>query len=280
MKDVLIKGVAVIVLLLLRYNDSRLFRQIGLESGEVHFLRSLITFLYLIAIFAFIKELFLFWYRNTKRLHENATDNVVVGINNSYRLVIFVVATFSVLALFEINARDLFASLSIIAAAIAIISKDYLSNIIGGMLITFSNNISVGDHIRIGNNKGRVLDISITMFSLLTDDDDVVTLPNSTVYASEVVNYTKRIIKKTSIEFEINLEAIDTVSQLEFDLIATLADYQDSIEPDTYNLKAVSIMKDSIAFKFQYVLNLPDRQKEQEIRRKVIRRVVQIIKRT
>ncbi len=168
--------------------------------------------------------------------------------------------------------------LSIIAAAIAIISKDYFSNLIGGMLITFSSNINVGDHIKVGNNKGRVLDISINMFSLLTDDDDVVTLPNSLVYASEVVNYTKRIIKKTSIEFEISLGAVQTVTQLEQDLIACLSEYKDNIQEDSYHLKAVAIKKDAVDFKFQYVLDVPDRLMEQEIRKKVVRRVVQIIK--
>lgn len=278
MRNLFLKGMVGIIVMLLRYNDSRLFGPFGIHDGETHFLRSLIMFFYWVAIWAFVKELCSFWYRKTKRLQEEAIDNVIVGINNIYRIVIVVVALFSVLALFEINVRELFASLSIIAASIALISKDYLSSIIGGMLITFSNNISVGDHIRVGNNKGRVLDISIIMFSLLTDDDDVVTLPNSTVYASEIVNYTKRTIKKTSVEFEINLQAIGTVNQLEQELIATVAAYQDSIEPNSYNLKTVSIQKDAIAFKFQYSLNLPDRQKEQEIRRKVIRRVVQIIK--
>lgn len=278
MRDLFLKCVIVIMMMVLRYNDSSLFRLLGIYDGEAHFLRSLIMFFYWAVIWSFVKELCSFWYRKTKQLPEDAIDNVLVGINNIYRIIIVVVALFSVLALFEINARELFASLSIIAASIALISKDYLSSIIGGMLITFSNNISVGDYIRVGNNKGRVLDISIIMFSLLTDDDDVVTLPNSTVYASEIINYTKRTIKKTSVEFEINLQAIDTVNQLEQELIATVAGYQDSIEPDSYNLKTVSIQKDAIAFKFQYILNVPDRQKEQEIRRKVIRRVVQIIK--
>lgn len=278
MKNIIIKAVSIGLLVFLRYNVEHWVKPIGLEAKGLNFLDHALGFLYFILILSFVRDLLAFWYRKRKDLTQSGTDNIIVGVNNIYALLVVITGVLAVLGLFEINVRELFASLSIIAAAIAIISKDYISNLIGGMLITFSNNISVGDHVKVGNNKGRVLDISISMFSLLTDDDDVVTLPNSMVYASEIINYTKRVIKKTSIEFEISLGAVHTVKQLEQDLINSLAEYQDSIKEDSYHLKAVSIKKDAVDFKFQYVLEIPDRYKEQEIRKKVIRRVVQIIK--
>lgn len=278
MKNIVIKVIIVGVLVLLRYNVEYWINPIGIGSKGHYLLDHILGFFYIVSIFSLVRELLIFWYRKSKFLSESRTDNIVVGLNNIYALLIAITVLLTVLGLFAINVRELFASLSIIAAAIAIIAKDYISNLIGGMLITFSNNIAVGDHIKVGNNKGRVLDISISMFTLLTDDDDVVTLPNSTVYASEVINYTKRIIKKTSIEFEISLSAMHTVRQLEQDLIDSLAAYHDSIKEDSYHLKTVSIKKDAVEFKFQYVLDIPDRTKEQEIRKKVIRRVVQIIK--
>ncbi len=278
MKDIILKGIVIGILVLARYNMEHLTGLVGLEAKGINLLDHLLGFLYFIAILSFLRALLAFWYRKSKRLSRQGTDNIIVGVNNIYALLVVMSVILSVLGLFEINVRELFASLSIIAAAIAIIAKDYISNLIGGMLITFSNNISVGDHVKVGNNKGRVLDISINMFSLLTDDDDVVTLPNSLVYASEVINYTKRLVKKTSIEFEISLSAMHTVTQLEEDLINSLSEYKNDIKEGSYYLKAVSIKKDAVDFKFQYVLDLPDRHKEQEIRKKVIRRVVQIIK--
>ena len=278
MQSIIIKVVAVIILVLTRYNIEIWAAPLGLKDKGLYLLDHVLGFFYFILLLSLARELLMFWYRKRKALTSAQTDNIIVGINNIYLLLVVVASLLAVLGLFRIDVREFFASLSIIAAAIAIISKDYISNLIGGMLITFSNNIAVGDHVKVGNNKGRVLDISISMFSLLTDDDDVVTLPNSTVYASEVINYTKRIIKKTSIEFEISLNAIQTVSEQEQDLINALIDYKDSIKEDSYHLKAVSIQKDAVVFKFQYILNIPDRVMEQEIRKKVIRRVVQIIK--
>jgi small-conductance mechanosensitive channel len=245
---------------------------------DLGFVDVLLNYIYFLLILGFSKGFIFFWYRKSKKVEQQRTDNIILGINNIYVLVVGVVTILTGIALMGIDVKGFFASLSIIAAAIAIISKDYISNVIGGMLIAFSSNINIGDYIKVGGNKGKVIDMSITMFSLLTDDDDVVIIPNNMVYALDVINYTKRAIKKTSIEFEITLEAISTVSQLETDLIATLTEFYRIIQSDSYNLKAVGIKKDYIEFKFQYILDIPDREKEKDIRKKVIRRVVQIIK--
>lgn len=273
MKKIIIQGIGIVIIMLLK-------QQYWEWSSPIRsdFLEVLLDYLYFILILTFVKNIIFFSYRKRRKFPEDKTDNIILGINNIYLLIVGVSSILTVIALMGIDVKAFFASLSIIAAAIAIISKDYISNVIGGMLIAFSNDVNLGDYIKVGNSKGKIIDMSISMISLLTDDDDVIVISNSMVYALEIINYTKRTIKKTSIEFEITLNAIVTVRQLEEDLIATLVDYKEEIVPDSYNLKAVAIKKDYIEFKFQYVLNIPDREKEKAIRKKVIRRVVQIIK--
>lgn len=281
MKKTFVQGLAIIAIMVFkRYKIHWLSTtQIEwLKEIDVTFVDIILNYIYFILILNFAKGVIFFWYRKSKKIDSSRTDNIILGLNNITVLVVGVVTVLTGIALMGIDVKAFFASLSIIAAAIAIISKDYISNVIGGMLIAFSSDVNLGDYIKVGGNKGKVIDMSITMFSLLTDDDDVVIIPNNMVYALDVINYTKRAIKKTSIEFEISLEAISTVSQLEEDLIATLKEFDSIIQSDSYNLKAVGIKKDLIEFKFQYILDIPDREKEKDIRKKVIRRVVQIIK--
>lgn len=256
----------------------RIYKVDLLKNFNTDFLDTALKYVSFVLALSVLKGLLFYFHRKSKGLTNYSTDNITSGVNNIYALVVGIVGILTGITLMGVDVIGMFASLSIIAAAIAIISKDYISNIIGGMLIAFSNDVNVGDYVKVGENKGKVIDISITMFSLLTDDDDVVIMPNNMVYALDVINYTKRAIKKTSIEFEISLEAIQTVRQLENDLIATLEEYADIIEPNSYNLKAVAIKKDYVEFKFQYILAAPDPEKERAIRKKVIRRVVQIIK--
>lgn len=260
-----------------------LLKSLGIEDrigGGIKSLDVMLDFFLIFIGIRLLQEIIILLYQRKKGLEPHITDNIIAGIRNIFVILISVVAVLTIITILGYDVKEILSSLTIIAAAITIISKDYISNIIGGMLIAFSNDVNIGDYIKVGNNKGKVIGMSVSMISLLTDDDDVVVIPNSTVYALELVNYTKRTIKKTSIEFEMDLEAIQNVKNLEETLIQILKDYEDLIEPNSYNLKTVAIKKDFVEFKFQYILNLPNKDLEKEIRKKVIRKVIRIIKNT
>ena len=231
------------------------------------FLISLNTFIYLLA----------FFYRKRKQYSRRQNDNLIAGLNNIYYLIISggVVATMLLFLGFDLF--TFFTSLSIFAAALAILSKDYISNVVSGTLIAFSDEINIGDTVQIGGKKGKVTDITLSKFILLNDDDDYVILPNSTVFSNEIINYTRREIRKTSIDFEIDIKYMKNVEELETVLIATLSEYHQLIKSDSYRLKIVEIKKDYVSMKFQYILDKPDRELERDIRRATVRRVLQII---
>jgi small-conductance mechanosensitive channel len=231
------------------------------------FLISLNTFIYLLA----------FFYRKRKQYSRRQNDNLIAGLNNIYYLIISggVVATMLLFLGFDLF--TFFTSLSIFAAALAILSKDYISNVVSGTLIAFSDEINIGDTVQIGGKKGKVTDITLSKFILLNDDDDYVILPNSTVFSNEIINYTRREIRKTSIDFEIDIKYMKNVEELETVLIATLSEYHQLIKSDSYRLKIVEIKKDYVSMKFQYILDKPERELERDIRRATVRRVLQII---
>jgi small-conductance mechanosensitive channel len=231
------------------------------------FLISLNTFIYLLA----------FFYRKRKQYSRRQNDNLIAGLNNIYYLIISggVVATMLLFLGFDLF--TFFTSLSIFAAALAILSKDYISNVVSGTLIAFSDEINIGDTVQIGGKKGKVTDITLSKFILLNDDDDYVILPNSTVFSNEIINYTRREIRKTSIDFEIDIKYMKNVQELETVLIATLSEYHQLIKSDSYRLKIVEIKKDYVSMKFQYILDKPERELERDIRRATVRRVLQII---
>lgn len=217
-------------------------------------------------------------YRRNKKLPSSKNDNVLLGLRNIYYIVLTGAAMVTLLGFWNIDLKTLFTTLSIVAAAIAIISKDYVSEIISGIIISFSREVTIDDYVKIGEQKGKITDINLTKIALLNEDDDVIFIPNNKVFSSEIVNYTRREIKKVSIEFEVLIAAIQTVEELESDLARSIQEYEAHIEPQSYNLKVVDIRKDSVSLKFQYVLRETNRELEREIRRKTVRRVVNYIK--
>ena len=206
-----------------------------------------------------------------------AEDNFTIGIGLIYTILLAIGIIVGILSLFRINVRDLFTSLSIIFAGLAILSKDYISNMINGMIITFSGQLTIGDNVSIGQHRGKITDITLSSLHIQNDDDDVIYIPNNVVLNAEVVNYTKREIKRTSIDFEIYMKYLMSVEQLEQQLIEALSPFNELIKPDSYYLRVAEVKKDSVALKFQYILQQPNKDLERQIRRKTIRRLVEII---
>ena len=239
---------------------------------------SILRFLIFIVGAQLVIDILSWLYRKSKTIEEGRADNVLQGLRNVYYLLLSGAIIITVLSLMGIDLRTLFTSLSIVAAAIAIISKDYISEIISGIIISFSRELMINDYVKIGDAKGKIIDISLTKIALLNDDDDVVFIPNNKVFSSEIINYTRKEIKKVSVEFEVGLDAIKTVESLEAELSSVLKEYHQHIEPDSFNLKIVEIRKDSLSLKFQYVLHAIDRNLERDIRRTTVRKVVNFVK--
>ena len=82
------------------------------------------------------------------------------------------------------NARSLLALLGIVGLAISLSIQGSLSNLAGGITILTTQPFKVGDYVDIGDTGGTMVHTK-----LLTIDARRVVLPNSTVVAAKVVNY-------------------------------------------------------------------------------------------
>jgi small-conductance mechanosensitive channel len=223
----------------------------------------------------FIQLVVIFFYRRRKRIR--GSDNFIVGIGHIYSIVLVMGLIIGVLSLLRIDPKSLLTSISIVFAGLAIITKEYVSNMITGMINTFSGEISIGDNISIGLHKGKVLDVTLQKVHLLNDDDDVIYIPNTLFHTMEVVNYTKRLIKRTSVEFEIGISHLNNVEEIEKMLIETLSPFNELIQEESYYLRTAEVRKDYVVMKFQYILKVPNKEMERVIRRKTVRQVVEFI---
>jgi small-conductance mechanosensitive channel len=205
-------------------------------------------------------------------------DNFTIGIGHISKVIYFLLAFVILLSLFNISVKEAITTLSLIAAAVVLMTKDYISNLINGMYLTFAKVVTIGDQVSIDGNKGKILDITLTNVHLLNDDDDIIYIPNNKVFSSEIINYTRRELKRTSIEFEVDPLIISDIEGLERRLIEILAPHIHEIQPGTCQLKTVSVKKDVLQLKFQYILNEPlNKEVDKKIRRFFIRRLVKVL---
>jgi small-conductance mechanosensitive channel len=211
--------------------------------------------------------LILSWYTRRSRTKPIEKDNFVLGINRITSVLNTLFLLLAITFFFGVNPLKFVTSITIVAAALALLTKDYITNMINGLIIMFSDQLSLGDHVRIGEYKGKVLDITLINVVLQNEDDDIVIIPNSVVFTSIVLNQSKQNIKKLTLEFELDHKHPFTIRGLEERLRKAVAEYSRSFTPESFSLKTIEIKKDFVQFKIQLLMPQANKETERLIRR-------------
>lgn len=214
-----------------------------------------------------------YFYDRRHGLSYNSKNNIHFGIDNIARLLISLGLIVAIFGAWGIDMKSLFTSLSIVAAAIAIISKDFINDFLVGLYYSFSKDFEINDYVKLQDQKGKIIEIGMLKIKLLNDDDDIVVIPNTKIYVNDIVNFTKRDLRLMSIDFQMDINKVENIIRLEKELISSLTIYSPFIEENSYNLKIVEMKKDSIDFKFQYQLRKLDRDVQRDIRKQTVRRI-------
>jgi small-conductance mechanosensitive channel len=209
--------------------------------------------------------------QRTQPLH----NNFVLGINRIASILNGIIFLITLMLLFDINPFTFFTSITIVAAAIALLSKDYITNMINGLIIMFSDQLTLGDNVKIGDQKGRILDVTLINLVLLNEDDDIVMIPNNTVLTSLVINHSRQYIKKLSFEFELKPNNL-SLDRMEASLLEVLGQYEEDVTTNSFSMKALQIQKDAVKIKCQFLLNTNEKQTERIIKRKINQKIIDI----
>lgn len=277
--EVVIKTIIEIVLLTgaiyVKYFDEELSAKV--KSNDV--INSFLFFLIYVLILRLLLSLVKMLYLGPRKLRgiDKRRDNILVGFNNIYRILLSLGLIIALFGIFGIDIRTLLTSLSIVAAAFAIISKEFINDLIIGVYNSFSKDIEIDDYVKIDGQKGKILEIGLLKLKLLNDDDVVVFVPNSKVYSNEIVNYTQRDIRLMSVDFQMDIRFVKSIELLEAELKKSLEIFSEFIVGNSYNLKIVEMKKDYMEFKFQYSLIQMDRDLQISIRKKTVRKIFSYI---
>jgi small-conductance mechanosensitive channel len=235
--------------------------------------RTVVSALVFLTAINLLAKLIKWWYRQRGYARRRGVKNFVFGVENIRKLLLTGLFLFTFLSLMGVEPLKLLTSLSIVAAAIAIISKEFVNDLIVGMYYSFSDVFEAGDYVKFHGYKGRVVDIGLLKVKIMNDNDDIVILPNGKVYSEEIINYTRRDVRLMSIDFEMDIKLVKNIDTLEQELIAAVADYAEHIESASYNLKILEVKKDLLELKFQYQLVGARSTFQRDIKRKTVRAV-------
>lgn len=88
-----------------------------------------------------------------------------------------------------IDVSGVVALASVASLALSLSLQDALSNVIGGFTLLSTHPFRSGDYVEIAGQAGTVQSIDITYTKLTTIDNKVISIPNASVVASSVINY-------------------------------------------------------------------------------------------
>jgi len=264
----LLKVIGIAILIILNENLQTIFKN---SFIPLHFIASIVGFSLFFLLTQLGKDLLLYFYRKRKKIAFNKTDNVTVGIENIYFLVISGVAFYFLLHLLNLKPKDFFTGLTLISAAIAIIMKDYISNIITGMILGFSDKIKIGNYVKIGKYTGEVKDFSLTMITLQDDDDVLIYVPNSSIFTQDLINHTTLDQDINTIHFEVNNKMKIPFRDLEKLIADVMSEFDVAILPGSVQLVVDATHQESTSFKLQYTLNGQDLKLSKNLKYKVLK---------
>lgn len=265
----LLKVIAIAALLILNEYHEKIFSSSRLP---VYLIGAIIGLLLFFLIAELSKDVLVYLYRKRKRMHYRQTDNVIYGVENLYLLVLSGAFLYFVLYLLKLKPRDFFTGFSLISAATAIIMKDYISNIISGMILAFSDKLQIGDYVKIGKHTGEILNFSLSMITLRNDDDELVYLPINIIFTQDFVNFTAGHDDLNTVHFEINHKMKVPFDELNRLIVAALEPYKTAIS-DSGVLKVAATNQETTTFKYQYELKKQDIHLTRRIRDTILKTV-------
>ena len=148
-----------------------------------------------------------------KSMSKTKLEKAAVSLIRSLlRVVLWVLLGLMVASKLGIDVTGVVALASVASLALSLSLQDALSNVIGGFLLLSNHPFHSGDYVEIAGQGGTVQTIDITYTKLTTGDNKTISIPNSAVVASQIVNYstsgTRRVDISVSASYDTPIETV------------------------------------------------------------------------
>lgn len=169
-------------------------------------------------------------------------DQTLVNfISKIVKCIVYVIAAFLIITELGYDLSGLITGLGLGGVVIALAAQDIAKNLFGGVAIITDKPFIVGDYIETDKYQGTVEDITFRSTRIRTNENTLVTIPNSTLSNASITNWSK--LKKRRFDVDLNLP-LDTNSEKVENIISKLEVVLNSSE---------EVVKDSVKISFNKI---------------------------
>ena len=127
----------------------------------------------------------------SKLLEKTHLEKAAHGLVKSVaRVVLYVLLGLMVADKLGIDVTSIVALASVLTLAISLSVQNILTNVFGGFTLLYTHPFKSGDFVEVAGKSGTVQEIGMAYTKLSTPDNKIISIPNSSVVAGDIINYT------------------------------------------------------------------------------------------
>ena len=135
---------------------------------------------------------------------EKAAHSLITSLAKAAMYILLGLITASTLG---IDVTSVVALASVLTLALSLALQNMVSNIIGGFTILYTQPFHSGDYVEIAGQGGTVTEINMTYTMLSTPDRKLISIPNSSVVAAQIVNYSASETRRVEVMVSASYDA-------------------------------------------------------------------------
>lgn len=151
-----------------------------------------------------------------KRVSKNSVASIIGKIVSTTIILIGLFLALGVLNLDE-ALKSLLTGAGIAGIVIGMALQGTLSNTIAGVVLSFRDNIRIGDWIDTNGFSGEVIDINLKEFTMKEADNNIVVIPNKMILENPLKNYSlttrMRVMLECGVDYDADLELVERITK-------------------------------------------------------------------
>lgn len=186
----------------------------------------------------------------------NVDKGVITFLDNFMKFALYALLILIILSIFHVDTTGIAAAVASAGVAIGLALQGSLSNLAGGVLILLLKPFKVGDYIVAGGVEGTVSEVQMFATKLITPDNKVVIVPNSTLSSGTITNVSvmdkRRLDITASIAYTADLRTAKSV------LMTLLEDCEYVLKEEVYDVFVGNLGASSVDLNVRFWVNSTD----------------------
>lgn len=152
-------------------------------------------------------------------LYKTKMEKITIGfLCVILKICLYLVLILILMSIIGIEITGLLTALSAMVLAIGMALENIIANAANGIVIISNKMFKKGDYIQVDGKEGSVIQINFLFTTILTSDNKRVTIPNSTIVNSSVVDYDSSKTRRVDFSFNVAYESdVNQVKKLIID---------------------------------------------------------------